>query len=174
MRFILGMLIGILTFLPAALAQTPVTPVRKLAWAIAKQEGFFVKGSLSNRDHNPGDLKSCKSCKSGKSRYPGQIGVDRHGHAIFKNDDAGWAALQSLIRRMACGESLHYSPQMSLSQVGRIYARDKKWAVNVSHYLGCTPTVTLAQLLNPDPDELERHEVYLRDKEDLRRVLLLL
>lgn len=29
----------------------------KLAQLIAKEEGFYVAGSLPNRDHNPGDLR---------------------------------------------------------------------------------------------------------------------
>jgi len=29
----------------------------KLAWLIAKEEGFFKPGTLPQRDHNPGDLR---------------------------------------------------------------------------------------------------------------------
>lgn len=52
----------------------------KLAWLIAQEEGFFKKGSLPNRNNNPGDLRH-----SPHSEHPddanaiGQIDTIEHG-----------------------------------------------------------------------------------------------
>ncbi len=118
---------------------------RRFSWAVAKQEGFFIKGSIPNRDHNPGDLKS------DTFRFPGQVGVDKHGHAIFKNDYWGWAALEHQVKKMCAGGG-RYSPDMTLSQVGKGYAKDwRRWSVNVAKNLKCTPQTTLSTLFDITP-----------------------
>jgi hypothetical protein len=119
---------------------------RQFSWAIAKAEGFFLKGSIPYRDHNPGDIKALHGYT-----FPGQIGVDKHGHVIFRNDNKGWAALQNQVRKM-CVESGHYSPQMSIQQIGRRYAKDwKRWSFNVARNMNCDPRTTLAELFDIPP-----------------------
>jgi len=163
---------------------------RQFSWAIAKQEGFFRPGTIPNRNHNPGDLKFV----AGYS-FPGQRGVDRFGHVIFKNDYWGWAALQNQVRKM-CVESGRYSPQMSIQQIGRLYARDwKRWSANVAKNMNCDPHTTLAELFSipptvkvqPDSSKITAilniqmvmpnsasvelwHELYELDQNDTRRV----
>jgi len=136
-------------------AMTPTAPVtvtcndcsqyRQFAIAIAKQEGFFIRGSIPNRLHNPGDLKA------NGFRFPGQVGTDKHGHAIFRNDNAGWAALQNQVRKMCASEG-KYSVTMTLQQVAKMYARDwRRWSKNVARNLNCDPKVTLAELFGIPP-----------------------
>lgn len=119
---------------------------RQFSWAIAKQEGFFIKGTIPSRLHNPGDLKAVYGY-----RFPGQVGTDRHGHVIFRNDNAGWAALQNQVRKMCASEG-KYSADMSIQQIGRKYAKDwKRWSANVAGYLKCSPRATLAELFDIPP-----------------------
>ena len=126
-------------------AQEPAQ-YRLFARAVAKQEGFFIKGSLPNRNHNPGDLKSPL-----RHEYPGQIGLDRHSHVIFKNDYWGWAALENQVRRM-CVSDGRYNANMSIQAIGRIYAADwKRWSNNVARNMGCSPKTTLAELFDIPP-----------------------
>jgi hypothetical protein len=72
--------------------------VHSLAVAIAKAEGFGVKGTVPTRYHNPGDIRS-RSLHA----YKGQVGLNRCGYVIFKNDKAGFAALETNLMLMASG-----------------------------------------------------------------------
>jgi hypothetical protein len=119
---------------------------RQFSWAIAKQEGFFQRGSIPNRLHNPGDIKFIPGY-----RFPGQVGVDKFGHVKFKNDYWGWAALQNQVRKMCASEG-RYSADMTIQQIGRKYAKDwKRWSVNVATYMNCSPKNTLAELFGIPP-----------------------
>jgi hypothetical protein len=53
--------------------------------AIARAEGFYQYGSIPNRCHNPGDLKG--------TRFPGEVGLCRGGHARFANAEYGWQGI---------------------------------------------------------------------------------
>jgi len=119
---------------------------RQFSWAIAKAEGFFIKGSIPNRNHNPGDIKSLHNYA-----FPGQIGTDKHGHVIFRNDNKGWAALQNQVKLM-CGENSRYSPQMTIQQIGKLYAKNwRQWSANVARNMNCDPHMTLAELFSIPP-----------------------
>lgn len=67
--------------------------VENLSNAIARFEGFQQPGSVAQRNHNPGNVRTPKS-----GPWPGQIGVDSGGYAIFPDDQAGFAALQSQVQ----------------------------------------------------------------------------
>jgi len=54
-----------------------------IADAIARMEGFYVAGSISARNNNPGNLRN----------GPGQVGTSG-GFAVFPDQATGWAALQ--------------------------------------------------------------------------------
>ena len=124
----------------------PCSQYRQFSWAIAKQEGFFIKGTLPARNHNPGDLKFISGYK-----FPGQVGIDKHGHVIFRNDNKGWAALQNQVRKMCMSEG-SYSANMTIQQIGKKYAKDwKRWSVNVARNMGCDPRITLAELFDIPP-----------------------
>jgi hypothetical protein len=158
---LLGMTIGTTgaigkTHQKTAPAATPIVVVtecvdvcsqyRQFSWAIAKAEGFFIKGSIPNRNHNPGDIKTIHAYT-----FPGQVGVDKHGHVIFRNDNKGWAALQNQVRKM-CVDSGRYSPQMSIQQIGRQYAKNwEQWSSNVARNMKCDPKITLAELFDIPP-----------------------
>ena len=122
--------------------------VVSLAQAIAKAEGFGVRGALSTRYHNPGDLKVAVAGQ----KYPGQSGVGKGSHIRFCNDRAGWLALYHQLDKVAAGESKHYTPDMTLAQFAKRYARDwRHWAANVARSLNVSTTTTLAEYLELPP-----------------------
>lgn len=115
--------------------------------AIAKAEGYYLKGSIPARFHNPGDLKAVRGQK-----YFGQVRVGKGGHIVFRNDAAGWYALRTQVQKMIDGRSKHYRPSMSIQQIAKKYAGNYRvWAKNVSKNLGVQPTCTLAELFDIPP-----------------------
>jgi hypothetical protein len=120
----------------------PSTKIEQFAHAIARAEGFYRKGTIPNRYHNPGDLKAVKGFT-----YPGQVGIGKGRHVIFANYTAGWNALYHQIHKMLAGDS-HYSPSMTIEQVARKYAGNwRQWSRNVSHNLGVPATTTLVEVI---------------------------
>lgn len=65
-----------------------------MADAIRQFEGWFP-GSVSQRNNNPGNLRS---------PVPGQIGTDSRGFAKFATAADGYAALIAYIQRQAAGD----------------------------------------------------------------------
>jgi hypothetical protein len=63
--------------------------VNTIALAIAKQEGFYTKGSVAQRNNNPGALSG--------SSY--RDGADSRNYDKFDSVDKGWAALKSQIAK---------------------------------------------------------------------------
>jgi hypothetical protein len=139
--FLITMFLGV-----ALHAQVQTIDEQKLdafAHAVAKAEGFGVRGAIPTRYHNPGDLKTSKSFT-----WAGQVRIGKGGHVVFKNDAAGWAALKLQIRKAVSGQSRAYSANMTVQQVARKYAGNwRVWAKNVAHNLGVEPTTTLAAYL---------------------------
>jgi len=122
------------------------TKVETLSGAIAKAEGFCLVGSLPNRYHNPGDLKAIAGY-----RYPGQIGIGKGGHVIFRNNAAGWNALEHQLDKIAAGNS-RYNVNMTLKEIGKKYAGNwRVWSKNVSHNLGVDPNAQLWEILGIAP-----------------------
>lgn len=136
--------LGLSFVVPYAKAQTVAMDEGKLdtfAHAVAKAEGFGVRGAIPTRYHNPGDLKTKSSYK-----WPGQIRIGKGGHVVFKNDAAGWAALRYQIRMALQGNSKVYNADMTIHQVAKKYAGNwRRWAKNVAHNLGVEPTMTLRE-----------------------------
>lgn len=123
--------------------ETSLDPVaaaaKKLGYAIAVAEGFFVDGSLPERCHNPGDLEL------GDKGY----GVNG-GKTIFGSDSDGWAALYRECALMLSGASHVYSPSWTLEQVASHYTGGDNpdgWATTVLGKLQCPPGTTLMQLV---------------------------
>jgi|HubBroStandDraft_1064217.scaffolds.fasta_scaffold133585_3 hypothetical protein len=143
------LVLAVLTIAPIfARAQVVIDSqkVHTLALAVAKAEGFGVKGTVPTRYHNPGDIRS-----TSLHAYKGQVGLNRCGYVIFKNDKAGFAALESNLILMASGQSKHYGPNMTITKVAKTYATGwKLWAKNVSKTLGVSPTTTLAAYFAPE------------------------
>jgi hypothetical protein len=102
----------------------------QFANAIAFAEGFSVVGSQPNRKNNPGDLESGGVVQT------------------YSTVQDGWNALYNQVTLMFNGQSAHYSPDMTIEQVGYIYSPDgaDNWINNVSSYLGVSRSTTLSSL----------------------------
>jgi len=142
------LLLAVLTILPIfAKAQDP-KKVNEFTKAVAQAEGFNHKGTIPARYHNPGDLKS----RPNYPKLPGQISIGKGGHIVFKNDAAGWAALRNQITKVLDGRSKHFNSNMSIAQVGKVYAGNwRPWVKIVSKRLGVPPTITLAEYFELPP-----------------------
>lgn len=141
LKVILTLSIGIGTTVSFAANRPPVYVPSPMAYAIAKTEGFLMRGSKPSRLHNPGDIRRVYGY-----RFPGQVGIDSQGYVIFKDDASGWDALENQIRKM-CGDSGIYSPHMTIEDVAKKYARDWRiWSINVAKELNCTPKRMIAEL----------------------------
>jgi hypothetical protein len=123
-----------------------LTPTQVLARAIAKAEGFGVKGALPTRLHNPGDIRASRGV-----HYPGQVGLNRHGYVIFKNDAAGFAALENLLDKIVTGESRFYTVNTTLQQMAKRYATSPTWVRNVAKSLKVTPGTFLFEIFDVPP-----------------------
>jgi len=136
-----------LVLLTASVVAHAVTPTQKLAHAIAKAEGFGAsKTNLPTRCHNPGDIRARRGV-----HYPGQVGLNSRGYVIFKDDRAGWTALESQIEKIITGASRFYNVNMTLAQISRSYATSSIWVKNVAKNLGVTPGTSLFEILDVAP-----------------------
>ena len=129
-------------------AQAPdPAKVDDLATAISHAEGFGKPHTIPTRYHNPGDLKAF----SDSTPIPGQVRIGKAGHIVFRDDEAGKAALRNYIVRMMDGSSSHYRSSLTLNQVARRYAQDwRPWVKVVSRELGVSPNTTLRAYFNPN------------------------
>jgi len=129
-------------------AQTPdADRVNNLATAISHAEGFGKRSTIPSRYHNPGDLKTF----SKSTPIEGQVRIGKAGHIVFRDDEAGKAALRDYIVRMMDGRSSHYTPDLTLNQVARRYAENwRPWVKVVSRELGVPPTTTLRAYFHAD------------------------
>jgi hypothetical protein len=127
---------GILAF--AGGAGFGLSVVDRLADAIAFAEGWYVAGSRSQRNNNPGDLTYSFGFPTTGNDGP---------FPIFATAAAGLAALNKQVSEMFDGSSQNFNPSMSIAQVGQVYAGgDPNWANNVASRLGVTPDTLLSQL----------------------------
>lgn len=135
---------ALLLFLGRCYAQD--SKVVQFARAIGRTEGFFIKGTIPNRLHNPGDLMPTK-----RDAFTGQIGL-YHGYAVFKNDAAGWAALEGYIEKMLDGTSHRYDRDMTIMQIARVYAGNwRYWGKTVAKLLDVDPKTTLTEYFGLAP-----------------------
>lgn len=129
-----------------AFSQT-MNKVDIFAHAIARAEGYAVKGSIPNRYHNPGDLKVRKGAV-----YPGQIGIGKARHVIFKNPRYGWAALHHQIEKILNNDSQVYNRNMTLHDMAKRYAVNyKPWEKNVARILRVSPSIQLWEYFDLPP-----------------------
>lgn len=122
--------------------------LHKLADAIARAEGFGVKGARPTRNNNPGDIRTAGAV------YPGQRRVASGRYIVFTTPAAGWAALHAQLEHIVQGRSKHYTLNTTLNQMAKRYAEDSRpWIANVSKRLGVPGNTTLGQYLtNGDLD----------------------
>lgn len=142
----LALLVSPLLCLAQSVSFVPAYPadrVEGLAKAIAHAEGFYQRGTIPARYHNPGDIKAVPGVK-----YPGQVRIGKGQHIVFRTDADGWAALRHQIDVILRGQSAHYTLDMTLNQVSRRYAANwRNWARYVGHVLGVPPSTTLRDYL---------------------------
>jgi hypothetical protein len=148
--FMKKFLTTVLLLTASALAQNIVAPtkVKALAHAIAHAEGYYIKNSLPNRLHNPGDIRLLPG-----QHVAGQVGLDKHHYVIFKNDVAGFVALYNLINRIAEDSSNRYSVHMTFAAFARKYVGGPDWSVwlkIVCKTLTVSPRETLEVYFNED------------------------
>ena len=143
------MLVLLLVSAAFSAAQTVVMPgyssrrVDDLEAAIGRAEGYGIKRTIPSRYRNPGDLKATAGV-----RLPGQIGVGKGQHIIFRTDEDGKLALHRQLLLILAGKSKHYNLDMNINQVARTYAQSwQGWARRVSTVLHVSPRTTLRDLL---------------------------
>ena len=147
------LLLVAVTALAATLAGAQTADKQKVdsfATAVAQAEGFGLRRAIPTRYHNPGDLKS----RPGLTKLPGQKGLGKGGHIVFRSDADGWDALHDLISKMVDGRSRHFNPDMTIVQVAKVYAANwRPWVKIVCKELGVPPSTRLRELLMPDDAE---------------------
>jgi hypothetical protein len=116
------------------------TSIVRLGQAIARAEGFYVKGSIPQRAHNPGDLKP-----------PNWSGPTLgEGIAVYASDDAGWAALHKQLYAILTGRSSVYDLDMTIHAMAAKWTggdNPTNWARAVATTLGVTETTPLYQVI---------------------------
>ncbi len=115
--------------------------ISRLAHAIARTEGFYVHGTLPNRLHNPGDIRSRL-----KHAYEGQIGL-YHGYVVFRDDQFGWAALYQQIRKVLDDDSAFYNREMTFAQIAKVYATSPNWPKTLCKILKIDPRLTFDEYM---------------------------
>jgi hypothetical protein len=109
----------------------------KLAEAIAHEEGFYVPGSLPNRDNNPGDLR----------HSPHSFHTANAPNAIGQIDTVvdGWADLERQLARYAA-EGLTVK-QMVFDYAPPSENNSAEYLAYVCSYVGCAPNDFVADVL---------------------------
>ncbi len=99
--------------LEASKIQNREDVINRLAKTIAKQEGFYVKGSLAKRNNNHGNLV-----------YVGQKNavLGEKGFAKFMTEEDGWNALYSQLNYIWDGKSKYYTTDMNISEFVDVWA----------------------------------------------------
>lgn len=118
--------------------------------AIAKQEGFYISGSVASRNHNPGNIISSSFAIQHGAILPAEKAETIY--AIFPDDASGWAALIALLSGPAYkGKSVEvainrYCPPptgdpLTFGNDPDVYVR------NVCDWCQCTPSTIIDGLL---------------------------
>ena len=109
-----------------------------LAQLIARQEGFYVTGSIPNRNMNPGDLRHAPG-EDHPELAPNSVGS-------FESVDLGWAALERQL-------SLYASRGLTVGQAIGEFAPPVEndtdsYLKFVCDGLGCTPETLMSNALS--------------------------
>lgn len=95
--------------------------------------GNTSASNIPQKNKNPGNIKA------GGQADSLAIGVDAQGHLIFPNDQAGFKALQMELDAKINGRSKYLPANPTLVQLGKVYAEDPNWSINVAKILGVSP-----------------------------------
>ena len=123
---------------------TPAQLIDAIAAAIARMEGYYVSQSISQRNRNPGNLRSWGTLPT--------VG----GYAKFDTDAAGWAALKRQVSRNIGRNLTLYEFFGGKPGVYPGYApaadsnHPREYAEFVSRQVGCAPDVVLSTLTAKD------------------------
>lgn len=115
-------------------------PIKQFGHAIARQEGFYVTGSVPQRANNPGDLV-----------MPNWTGPTLGaGISVFDSPDAGWNALYRQLWLILTGASNRYNLDMTIADMGAVWTTTQKtaWSTNVANYLGVSVDTPLWAVLS--------------------------
>jgi hypothetical protein len=113
-------------------------PIRQFAQAVARQEGFYVAGSVPQRANNPGDLK-----------IPNMPTLPGTSITKFGSVDEGWNALYRQLNLILTGRSSFYNLDMTIADMGRVWTTTEQgpWSTNVASFLGVSTDTRLWQVL---------------------------
>jgi hypothetical protein len=117
----------------------------QLSSAIANAEGYGVSGAIPTLANNPGNLTL------------GDIGGGTLGQniTVYPDSTAGWNGLNNQLQMIMNGQSRIYNPNMSLQQMGTLWAGggtgSQNWVNNVANYLGVDPNSTIGSILLGNP-----------------------
>jgi hypothetical protein len=134
--------IGLLAFGLVAIGGKQLTPervitnsrVKRIAEAIARAEGFGVKGAIPTLRNNPGNIRD-------NSKPGSPVGT-------YVSIKAGWEALYNQVSRMLAGNSL-YPRGWTLAQVAKRYTGESRymdWANNVARFLGVSTSIVFSEI----------------------------
>jgi hypothetical protein len=140
------LILKLVSLLLVGTAHAQMGKVATFATAIARTEGFFVKGTIPNRYHNPGDIRATK-----RNIYPGQVGLSKRGYVIFKSDAWGWAALEKQIQKVIDGSSTRYTQEMTMLEIARVYAANPQWPKTLCKILRISPRLTFEEYFGLAP-----------------------
>jgi len=122
----------------------PSNQVTLFAQAIAAAEGFGQQGAIPTSAHNPGDLTM------GDFGDTGNYVVSRGGEKIivFPDDASGWNALYRKLENIVNGGSHVYNLNITIAQMGALWAGSQFWAKNVAAALGVSVETPLSNVLS--------------------------
>jgi hypothetical protein len=107
---------------------------KRIAEAIARAEGFYVSGSLPQRNNNPGSLR---------------IHGETDTISKFSTVEDGWSALYRQINLIFSRDSNYYTPEMSIEEFASIWTggdNPGSWANTVSQALNVGPSTSLIEV----------------------------
>jgi hypothetical protein len=112
---------------------------QKLAQAIATAEGFYVAGSRSASNHNPGDMTQDLIGKA--------VGTDGP-FVVYASDADGWANLYAQINKWYSGTSNRADGTSTIAELSSFYTTTEQdsWAVNVANALGVSIDTPINQI----------------------------
>jgi hypothetical protein len=110
----------------------------KLADAIAHEEGYYVEGSLPQRNNNPGDLRHGNG-ETHPDNQPDAVGA-------FATPALGWAALE---RQLVLDSNRDWTVQQLIySYAPPSENNTQQYLDYVCQYVGCTPSTPVSAALS--------------------------